>query len=127
MELLKKENTWVWILLFFLTGGASIFMLGALLGTFKKGAWYSKWYYWVLGIITIFPFLLMYVILLFTTLAKICKKLKVAGSEIYAFPYSWILCIIVPVLGWVLLFVMLIYLIVSHFIKLSEGNAEKYI
>lgn len=127
MELLKRENTWIWILLFFLTGGASIFMLGALLGVYKKGAWYSKWYYWVLGVITIIPALIMVIVLFLTTLTKISKKLGVAGSEIYAFPYSWILCIIVPILGWVLLFIMLIYLTVWHLVKLNQGGAEKYI
>ena len=109
MELLKKENAWVWVLLFFLTGGTSVLMLGALLGILKKGAWYSKWYYWVLGIITVLPGLIMLAVLYIYVLAQVCKKLKVGGSEIYAFPYTWILCLIVPIIGWILFFVMFAY------------------
>lgn len=127
MELLRKENAWVWILLMFLTGGASVFMLGALLGTFKKGAWYSKWYYWVLGIITILPALIMFFVLYLSTLTKVCSKLKVAGHEIYSLPYPWLLCLIVPVIGWILFIVMFIYLNIWYLVKLYQGNGEKYI
>lgn len=127
MELLKKENAWVWVLLFFLTGGTSVLMLGALLGVFKKGAWYSKWYYWVLGIITVLPGLIMLTVLYIYVLAQVCKKLKVGGSEIYAFPYTWILCLIVPIIGWILFFVMFIYLNIWQLVKLYQGNGEKFI
>ena len=34
------------------------------------------------------------------------KKLNVPGDEIYMTPYSWILCIIIPIIGWILLLVM---------------------
>lgn len=125
MELLKKENAWIWILLFFITGGASVFMLAALLGIYKKGTWYSKWYYWVLGIITVFPALIMIIVLYIYSLAKVCAKLKVSGSELYAFPYTWILCLIVPIIGWIFFIVMFLYLNIWHLVKLYQGNGEK--
>ena len=127
MELLKKENAWVWILLMFLTGGVSVLVLGALFGVYKKGAWYSKWYYWVLGIITILPGLIMYLVLYLYVLTKVCAKLKVSGHEIYSLPYPWIACIIVPVIGWILFVVMFIYLNIWYLVKLYQGNGEKYI
>lgn len=127
MGLLKKENAWVWLLLMFLTNGASIFMLGALLGVYKNGAWYSKWYYWVLGIITVLPALIMIMVLFIYTLTKVCDKLKVAGRELYILPYPWVVCIIVPVIGWALFIVLLLYLTIWHLVKLFQGNGEKYI
>ena len=42
MEILKKENYWIWLLLFFFSGGSSNLVLGALLDVFDKNAWYAK-------------------------------------------------------------------------------------
>ena len=60
-------------------------------------------------------------------MVEVAKKLNVPGSQIYALPYAWIICIIVPVVGWVLLIVMFIYLLVWPVVMLYRGEAEKYI
>lgn len=127
MKILSRDNAWIWVLLIFLTGGVSTFILGALLDVYKKDSWYSKWYYWVLGIITILPGMIMIIYLYLYVLTNVCKKLDVAGKEIYSLPYVWILCIIVPVIGWIFLSVMFFYLNIWHLVKLFQGNGEKFI
>ena len=43
MKILKKENWWVWLLLFLFSEGTSNLVLGALLDVYDKKAWYTKW------------------------------------------------------------------------------------
>lgn len=128
MKLLKKENWYIWLLFAFGTSNISIFFLGALLDVYEENAWYTHWYYWVLGIICLFiPFIIMFMVFYLQTLTKVCKKLDVQGSELYSLPYVWIVCFIIPVIGWVLLATLLIYLHIWYLVKLYQGNGEKYI
>ena len=62
MSLLKKENWWIWILLWLFTNGYSNIILGVLLGVLDKKAWYAKWYLWIIGLILIFPIIIMFII-----------------------------------------------------------------
>ncbi|MEI3499581.1 MAG: hypothetical protein V8Q71_03730 [Bacilli bacterium] len=41
-------------------------------------------------------------------------------------PYSWILCLVVPIVGWTLLIVMLIYIYVWPIVMIYKGEGEKY-
>ncbi len=128
MSLLKRNNWWLWILLGIGSAGVSIFFLGALLEVFDRKAWYAKWYYWALGIILFFfPAAVMLVIFYLQTLTSVCKKLEVPGAEIYALPYAWLICIIVPIIGWVLLIILLIYVHIWCLVKLYQGKGEKYL
>src|SRR5574344_532783 len=43
MKILKKENWWIWLLLFIFSSGTSTLVLGALLDVFDKEAWYIRW------------------------------------------------------------------------------------
>ena len=52
--LLKRHFWWLWLLLTIITGGISTLFLGYLLKVYEKDAWYTKWYYWVLGILLAF-------------------------------------------------------------------------
>jgi len=54
-------------------------------------------------------------------------KLNVKGKEIYLSPYIWILALIVPILGWIYIGIMTIYLNIAVIVKLKQGNGEKYI
>lgn len=128
MSLLKKENWFVHLILSLATLGFSNLLLGYMLETYNKDAWYMKWQYWVGGLIClIFPaFIMLYVFVVETTV-NVADKLNVPGKEIYASPYSWILCLVVPVLGWILLLVMLIYINVWLLVMLSKGEGEKYV
>ena len=128
MELLKKENWWIWLLLLLFSGGTSSVVLGALLGTFDKNAWYAKWYIWVFGLALLFlPFCVMVgvFIIQFTCLAA--AKLDVKGSEFYLSPYIWIILLIVPIIGWVIFIVLLLYLDIDILVQLHKGVGEKYI
>src|SRR5574344_1983892 len=156
MKILKKENWWIWLLLFIFSSGTSTLVLGALLDVFDKNAWYIRWTkkipkWLIIGIIGLFIvgyislssfvitrgnvedvfftttsvafsllMLLFTITILFISisisifmlqiLCMTCSKLEVPGSEIYLSPYIWLLCFIVPIIGWIFLFVMLIYL-----------------
>ena len=87
---------------------------------YKKDAWYTKWQYWALATLClIFPVFIMAFVFLLQILCGLATKLKVAGS-LYNSPYSWIICIIVPLVGWAIFVVMFIYVNVMSFIKSFE-------
>ena len=128
MELLKKENWWAWILLLIGTQGLSALILGGLLNVYSKDSWYAKWWIWVIGFACLFfPGLIMYAVFLIQITVKVASKLDVSGREIYALPYSWIICLIIPIIGWILFLVMLLYIEIFTIVKLSKGEGEKYI
>ena len=128
MSLLQRKNWPIILLLGIVTNSIFIFLVAYMLDLYDKKAWYMKWQYWVIaGLCLFFPVLLLAVVLEVHMLCKIASKLKIPGSEIYNTPYTWILCIIVPVIGWVMLIVMYIYLNVWIIIKLCQGEGEKYI
>ena len=54
-------------------------------------------------------------------------KLGVKGSEYYLSPFVWLLLLIVPIIGWTLLTVMIIYIYVWTLVALYNGNGEKFI
>ena len=127
MKILKQENWWVWLLLLIFSSGASTLVLGALLDVFDKNAWYTKWYYWVIALICfIFPAFIMLYIFLIQILCLTACKLKVPGKEIYLTPYTWILCLIIPIIGWILLLVMLLYLQIWTIVMLYRGAGEDF-
>ena len=53
--------------------------------------------------------------------------LDVSGKELYLSPYIWIILVIMPVIGWIFIPVILLYLIIFSIVMISKGNAEKYI
>lgn len=84
------------------------------------------------NLMTILSFLVLAVFVLYTvfTLQILCQTaalLNVQGKEIYLSPYIWILCIIIPVIGWVILIAMTLYLEIFNIVMLYKGSAEKYI
>ena len=128
MSLLQKKNWPIIILLGIVTNFIFIFLVAYMLDLYDKKAWYMKWQYWVIaGLCLFFPVLLLAVVLEIHMLCKVASKLNIPGSEIYYTPYTWILCIIVPVVGWIMLLVMFIYLNTWIIIKLCKGEGEKYI
>lgn len=128
MNILKRENWWVWLLLFLFSNGTSTIVLGALLDIYDKKAWYAKWYYWVIGFICfIFPGFIMITVFQLEILCKTCAKLNVPGKEYYLSPYLWLLCCIIPYLGWLILLAVILYLSIASLIALYQGNGEQYI
>lgn len=127
MKILKRQNWWIWLLLLFFSQGSNILVLGALLDTYKKDAWYTKWYYWVIGLIFVFPFCIMVAVLNIQILSLTAAKLNVSGKELYSSPFLWMILLIIPILGWVLFIVLYLYLEIDILIKLKNGEGEKYL
>lgn len=127
MNLLKRENWWIWLLLTIFSGGSSAIVLGALLDCFDKKAWYANYKNWLIGFLCfIFPLSIMFAVFQIQFLCMTSAKLDVPGKEIYLSPYIWLLCIIIPIIGWIMFIVMLVYLEVWILVVLYKGNGEKY-
>ena len=122
MNLLKKENWWIWLLLFIFGGSASVIVLGALLDVFDKKAWYTKWYVWVLSILFISITVSIFYI---EITSKTAAKLKVKGSEYYLSPYIWIILLIIPIVGWIVFVALLLYLHIAIIVNLYKGIGEE--
>ena len=128
MSLLKKENWFVNFLLMLITQGIYSFALANMLHLYKKDAWYHDYRYWMIAVLFFFfPVFLLLIVFMVQMLCTVASKLNVPGKEIYGYPYAWILCLIVPIVGWTLLIVMWIYLIVWTPIMLARGEGEIYL
>lgn len=127
MDILKKENWWIWLLLLIFSGGSSTIVLGALLNVFDKNTWYCKWYIWVIGFVLVLPFAVMLYTFQISLIAKTAAKLDVKGKDYYLSPYVWIILIIIPFIGWIIFGILYFYLIIDIIVKLHDGNGEKYI
>lgn len=128
MNLLKKENWLACLLLNIISQGLFTFVLAYLMKVYEKDAWYKKWQYWVFGTLCfLFPVFIMLLVFQTQIMVKVASKLEVTGKEIYDNPYTWVICLIVPVIGWILLFVMIIYLEIFTVVALFKGNGEKYL
>lgn len=152
MKILKRENWWAWLLLHIGSQGTSVFVLGALLGIYKKDAWYAKWKNWVMPSIiwliiciltlisgtingtvvelmsTMFlPAMIMYLVFYIQVLCLVAAKLNVPGKELYLSSYIWLICLIIPIIGWIMLAVMSIYLEIWPLVMIYRGEGEKYI
>lgn len=127
MDILKRENWWVWLIILLFSDGAGIIALGALLKVFDKNAWYAKWYIWVIGFIFIIPFMIMLCVFFIQITVNVAAKLDVKGKEYYLSPYIWIILIIIPIIGTLGLLGLSLYLTIDILVKLSKGYAEKYI
>ncbi len=125
--LLKKDKWWVWLISTLFGGFVAYFLLGFLLDVYNKDAWYAKWQNWVLSLILfVFPFFIMFVVFDLVVTSKICAKLEVPGTEIYLSPYIWLFLLIVPIIGWILLMVLIVYLKIWIVVMLYRGYGEKY-
>ena len=69
----------------------------------------------------------MFLVFVIQSLCMAADKLEVPGKEIYTSPYSWILCLIVPILGWTLFAILLLYLNIWCIISIYQGKGEKFI
>ena len=128
MGLLRKENWFVNLFLVVISEGIYYFVLAKFLDCYNKDAWYTKWQYWVFGTLClIFPVFVMLIIFSIQMNCSVAVKLNVPGEKIYNTPYTWIICFIVPVIGWILLIVMLLYIFFWPIVKLAQNEGEKYI
>lgn len=127
MNILKKENWWIWLMLFLFSSGGSTIILGALLDVFDKNAWYANWKNWLIAFLClIFPAFIMAFVFLIQITCLTAAKLEVPGKEIYLSPTIWILLLILPVIGWVLFSVLYLYISIWTIVMLYRGKGEKY-
>ena len=125
--MLKKKNWFIVLILNVLTLGLFNFALAFKLDLYKEDEWYNKWQYWFFAsLCLIIPVFVLLIIFLIEMIVRIAVKLKVDGENIYASPYSWIICVIVPVIGWALLITMLLYIMIFTVVALKEGKGEVY-
>lgn len=128
MNLLKRKNWWICALFQIVTFGLFTFVLASYLNVYDEDAWYQDWRYWFFaGLCFVFPIIIVALVFGVQIVCQMAAKLEVPGNEIYATPYSWIICIIVPVIGWVLLLVMYIYIMLWSIVMLAKGIGEKFI
>lgn len=126
--LLKKKYWWMWLVLFLAMGSFDKLFLSYLLGNYEEDAWYMKGRYWIIGILFFFfPFMVMLGVFLVDMTSKAAAKLEVPGKEIYLSPFIWLLCLIVPVIGWIAFIVLLFYLDIAILVELALGKGEKYL
>jgi len=117
---MNKKLWLLYLILSILTLGIFDLYLAFKLDIYDKDAWYSKWQYWFFGTVClIFPVFIMFIVFLIQMMCKTAMTLKVSGSNIYYSPYTWILCIIIPVVGWCLLIVMYLYILLMPSIELK--------
>lgn len=128
MNILKKENWWIWLIIMLFSGGVGVIVLAALLDCYEKDAWYAKPKNWVIATICfLFPVFIMFGVFMIQMLCQVSAKLKVPGSELYLSPYVWLIFLIVPILGWVFFYVTMIYLNIWYVVMLYKGEGENYI
>ena len=126
--LLKKKNWWIWIVLFFVMGSFDKLFLSYLLGNYEEDAWYMQAKYWIIGtVFFFFPVVVMAFVFAIEMTTKAAFKLEVPFKEIYLSPFIWILCFIVPVVGWIAFFLLIVYLNIAILVKLACGKGEKYL
>ena len=128
MDFLKKNNWWLCLLINIITCGLFYIILAKFMNLYDKDAWYMNKWYWILGgLCLVFPIIIMLFIFSIQMTAKVAANLEVSGSKIYNIPYTWIIFVIIPVVGWTLFIVMWLYIIILPNIKLAKGYGEKFI
>ena len=127
MNLFKKQNWFVWMILYLLIGPFTSIILAGLLDLYDEDAWYSNWKNWLIGALCfLFPLSIMIVVFMIQLTTSIAEELNVSGSDIYKSPYTWLICMIVPFVGWSLLIVMYLYLMIEIVCKIYQGALEHY-
>lgn len=113
MKTLNKKTRLIYLILNIITLGLFTFYVAYKLNLYEEKTWYSRWYYWILGFLFgIIPGLLMLFIFSVKIGTIVSAKLNVPGKELYLLPYPWIICAIIPILGWVIFIILYIY---THF------------
>ena len=127
MDFLQKKNWFLSLIMMVLTQGLFSMILAYFLKVYEKERWYTKWQYWVVsGLFLFFPIFIVLAVFIVQISCQVAAKLNVPGERVYNTPYSWILCLVVPIVGWTLLIVMLIYIYVWPIVMIYKGEGEKY-
>ncbi len=124
---MTRKEAIIYTLLNIITLGFFNLILASIFDLYNENAWYNKWQYWFFGALClIFPVFVMFIVFLIQMITTVAQHIDVHGSDLYGSPYTWILCLIIPVVGWICLLVMLIYLLVFINVKLIENSEVKH-
>lgn len=120
------KNKWLIVLILnILTFGLYTFYIGKKLDVYDDSAWYNRWYLWALGFLFgIIPGIVMLFIFYIKVGCMVSKKLMVPLEQYYSYPYIWILSFIVPVLGWAIFIVMIVYVHSWYCLYLKRGYGD---
>ena len=120
---MTRKEAYICCILNIITLGLFSLLLAGIFDLYDQDAWYNKWPYWFFSTLClIFPVVVTFVVFYIQILTVVAKHFNVDGSDIYGTPYSWILCLIVPFVGWVCFVVMLIYLLVFIDVNLIKNS-----
>lgn len=121
MQILKEQSWLFHLFLIIITGGLYFFILAHKLDLYNSEAWYADYRYWLCAVLCFFlPVILLLIIFMFQMACTVASTVNVPGKEIYRYPYAWILCLIIPVVGWSLFLVMTCYIAVWTPIMLHQ-------
>lgn len=125
--MLRKEKWFLCLILNIITLGLFTFYIGKKLNVYDKNAWYSSPVVWIISFIGgIIPFIVLLFIFYNDIGTKVSIKLSVPLEKIYSYPYIWILSLIIPIFGWAIFILLVIYVHMWYTIYLKRGNGEIY-
>lgn len=126
--LLNKKNWWIYLLFNIMTFGLINFIIADMMEIYDKNAWYTKKIYWLGALICfILPVIIMFIVFLIQISVEVAHSLNVDGDKIYDNVYVWILCLIIPIVGWIMLIVMYLYINVFSAVAIYNGEGAKYL
>lgn len=125
MNILKKKYWFLCLTLNIITLGLFTFYVAKKMKVYEKNAWYYNKYYWILGFICgIIPGIIMFVIFYIEIASLVSFNLSVPLEKYYIYPYTWIVNLIIPIFGWTIFIIMIIYVHVWYTIYLKRGYGE---
>ncbi len=128
MEVFKRKYWWLWLILFLFSGGMAAVFLAFSLDLFEEDAWYANSKNWLIAFCMLFvPFFIMGIVFTIDMTIQVAAKLELPGKEIYLSPFIWLLCLIIPFLGWIALVVLGFYLEIGILVMIAHGKAEQSI
>ena len=128
MNILKKKYWSICLILNIITLGLFTFYVGKKLHVYDKKSWYYNKLFWMLGFVCgIIPGIVMFIIFYIEVGCKVCIKLNVPFENYYSYPYIWIVTLIIPIIGWTLFIIMMIYVHFWYIFYLKRGYGEFYL
>lgn len=114
-------NKWVILFLTFIIGDITALVIADGLKTYNEKDWYNNKNNWIIAALCfIFPVFIMFFVFLIHMTVKNAVKLNIKGKQIYNSPYFWLLSIIIPIIGWISLFIMYLYIKITTIIKIFK-------
>lgn len=125
--MLDRKKWFSCLILNIISLGLFTFYIGKKLKVYDKDEWYSSIVLWIVSFLGgIIPFIVLFIIFYIKIGIKVSQKLEVPLESIYMYPYIWIISLIIPVFGWAIFVLLVIYVHIWYVIYLKRGNGEMY-